>query len=140
MSRHATAITTTHRINANALQVLDSNDEASCSENATALTGGGFNTGVPRLWCAIATRSVAIAGEKFHEIQGAAFTMYSPAQVWVPLEGFRSSGGKPIAGFRGKFSLAGCRGEGGGVRTGHDRDQNEGIDFGQVTWNHGLDF
>jgi hypothetical protein len=74
VSRH---ITTTHRINAYALQVLDSTEEASSDENATALTGGGFNAGVPRLWHAIATRSVAIAGEKFHEIQRSGVTMHS---------------------------------------------------------------
>jgi hypothetical protein len=75
--RHATSITTSHRIERNASQVLDSTDEASSSSNALALTGGGFIAGVPRLWHAIATRSVAIAGEKFHEIQRSGVTMHS---------------------------------------------------------------
>jgi hypothetical protein len=91
------SITKTHRNNAYASRVIDSTDAASSSENATALTGCGFNTGVLRLWHAIATRSVAIAGEKFHEIQRSGFTMHSPAQGWVPLGGFRSSGGDTIS-------------------------------------------
>jgi hypothetical protein len=39
-------------------------------DNATGLTGGGFNTGVPRLWCAIATRSIADASVKILKIEG----------------------------------------------------------------------
>lgn len=66
-------------------------------DNATALTWGGFNTGVPRLWCAIATRSVAIAGEKFHEIQTSGFTMKAPPlcrrYFRAPMERL---GGKPL--------------------------------------------
>jgi hypothetical protein len=94
--RHAIAITTTHRINAYALQMLDSTDEASSSENALALTGGGFNAGVPRLWHAIVTRSVALAGENFHEIQTSAFTMKPPPLCRRYFKGLSVAvGGKP---------------------------------------------
>ena len=65
IDQHATRtvehITTSHRIERNASRVLDSTDEASSSENATACTGDGFKVGVPRLWHAIATRPLAIA-------------------------------------------------------------------------------
>lgn len=90
------SITTSHRIERKASRVIDSTDEASSDENATALTRGGFNTGVPRLWHAIATRSVAVAGEKFHEIQRSGFTMKAPP---LCLRYFRAPterlGGKP---------------------------------------------
>ena len=113
MSRNATAIPTSHSINANASRVIDSTDDASSDENAAALTRGGFNTGVPRLWCAIATRSVAIAGEKFHEIQMSGFTMKAPPlcrrYFRAPMERL---GGKPSQDFVGSSHLLGVAGKG----------------------------
>ena len=54
---------------------------------------------------------------------------------------YGTSGGETIPGSYKKVRLSPVLGgTGGGVRTGHDRDQNEGIDFGQVTRIHGLDF
>jgi hypothetical protein len=77
-------ITTSHRINASESQVIESTDEASSYQNATACTGDGFKMGVLRLWHAIATRPLAIAGEiirrigRSHRYNGA-----TPPYAWV---------------------------------------------------------
>ena len=70
MSRHATSIPKTHRIERKASRVLDSTDDASSSKNATALTWGVFKVGVPKLWHAKVARSIADASEKILKIEG----------------------------------------------------------------------
>ena len=68
--RHATAIPTTHSINAHASRVIDSTDDASSDENATAKAWGVFKVGVPNLWCANMARSIADASVKILKIEG----------------------------------------------------------------------
>jgi hypothetical protein len=66
--RDATAITTSHRINASESQVIDLTDEASSSKNATALTWGVLDSPVGFFQAANMARPLAIARVNFLKI------------------------------------------------------------------------
>ena len=64
------SITTSHRIERKASRVIDSTDDASSDENATAKAWGVFKPPVPKLWPATMARSIADASEKILKIEG----------------------------------------------------------------------